>query len=199
MKRFHEALRSANLFDSGCGYLVGSRFGADGRIETGFFLLDVFCLGVKDAGFHCFNSIVDYQESLVDRLFPDGNSVRMTPVAARKLTEDAISYARALGFSPGADYKKASRVFGGITTADCDEEFVFGQNDKPLYIQGPSDSPARVERILRALEARCGEGGYHYIVAGDNLEPFDDHEENVEGNNPQTDDADLEFHPARTD
>ncbi len=180
MKRFHEALRSANLFDSGCGYLVVSRFKADGRVEAGFFLLDVFCLGVKDAGFHQFSSIADYREILIDRLFPDGNSVRMTPEAARKLTEDAISYARGLGFSPGADYKKASRVFGGITTANCVEQFVFGQNDKPLYIQGPSDSPARVERILRALEARCGEGGYHYIVAGDNFESFDGEEQNGE-------------------
>jgi hypothetical protein len=181
MKRFHEALRSANLFDSGLGHLVASRFRADGRVEAGFFLLDVFCLGVKDAGFHEFNSIADYEESLVDRLFPDGNSVRMTPEAARKLTEDAISYARGLGFSPAADCKKASRVFGGITTANCHEQFVFGQNDKPLYIKGPLDSPARVERILRALEARCGEGGYHYIVVGDYFEPFDGEEPNVEG------------------
>jgi hypothetical protein len=180
MKHFPEAMRSADLFDSGYGYLVVSRFKADGRVEAGFFLLDVFCLGVKDAGFQHFHSIADYKESLIDCLFPDGNSVRMTPEAARKLTEDAISYARGLGFSPGADYKKASRVFGGITTADCDEQFIFGQNDKPLYIQGPSDSPACVERILRMLEARCGEGGYHYIVAGDNFEPFDGEEENGE-------------------
>jgi hypothetical protein len=180
MKHFHEALRSAKLFDSGCGYLVASRLRADGHVEAGFFLLDIFCLGVKEAGFVDFHSIADYQESLVDPLFPDGNSVRMTPEAARKLTEDTTSYARELGFSPDADYKKASRVFGGITTANCDEQFVFGKDDKPFYIQGPYDSPARVERILRALEARCGEGGYHYIVAGDNFEPFGGEEQNGE-------------------
>jgi hypothetical protein len=180
MKHLPEAMRSAKLFDSGSGYLVVSRFKADGRVESGFFLLDMFCLGVKDAGFHCFNSIADYQENLLDRLFPDEDPVRMTPAAARKLTEDAISYARGLGFSPGVDYKKASRVFGGITTADCDEEFIFGKDDKPFYIQGPSDSPARAERILRALEARCGEGGYHYIVAADDFEPLDAEEENGE-------------------
>ena len=111
MKHFPEALRSTNLFDSGCGYLVISRFKADGSVEAGFFLLDVFCLGVKDAGFHHFHSIADYQESLIDRLFPDGNSVRMTPEAARKLTEDAISYARGLGFSPAADYQKGESRF----------------------------------------------------------------------------------------
>jgi hypothetical protein len=180
MKHSPEALRSAKLFDSGCGHLVVSRFKGDGRVEAGFFLLDVFCLGVKDAGFHRFYSIADYQENLIDRLFPDGNPVRMTPAAARKLTEDAISYARGLGFSPGADYKKASRVFGGITTADCDEQFTFGRNGKPLYIQGPFDSQARIGRILRVLEARCGEGGYHYIVAADDFEPLEGEEENGE-------------------
>ena len=180
MKHPPEAFRSAKLFDSGCGYLVVSRFKADGRVESGFFLLDVFCLGVKDAGFCCFYSMTDYQENLLDRLFPDQDRVQITPAAARKLAEDAVSYARGLGFSPGADYEKASRVFGGITTADCDEQFMFGKDDKPFYIQGPSESPAHVERILRALEARCGEGGYHYIVAADDFEPFDDDEDNDE-------------------
>jgi hypothetical protein len=180
MKHSHEAMRSANLFDCGCGHLVVSRFRADGSVEAGFFLLDVYCLGVKDAGYHHFFSMADYQESLLDRLFPDGNPVRMTPAAARKLTENAISYARGFGFSPGADYRKASRVLGGITTADCAEQFVFGKDGKPLYIQGPSDSPARVGRILRALEARCGEGGYHYIVSADDFELFDDEEPNGE-------------------
>ena len=183
MKHAPEALRSAKLFDSGCGYLVVSRFKADGRVESGFFLLDVFCLGIKDAGFHCFNSIADYRESLLNRLFPNGDPVRMAAAAARKLAEDAISYARGLGFSPGSDYKKASRVFGGIAKADCNEEFIFGKDGKPLYIQGPSDSPARVEKILRALEARCGEGGYHYIVAADDFEPLDGEEENCENAN----------------
>ena len=180
MNRFHEAFRSANLFESGCGYLIASRFRADGCVEAGFFLLDVFCLGAKDAGFHQFSSITDYQEGLLDRLFPDGNSVRMTPEAARKLTEDAISYASGLGFAPSTDYKKASRVFGGITAADCDEQFVFGKNDKPFYIQGPSESPGCVARILRVLEARCGADGFHYTIAGDNFEPFDGTEQNVQ-------------------
>ena len=157
-----------------------SGFKADGRVEVGFFLLDVFCLGVKDADFCHVHSIADYQDGFIDRLFSDGNSVRMRPVAPRKLIEDTISYARGLGFSPTAAYKKANRVFGGITTADCDEQFVFGKDGKPRYIQGRPNSPARVERIRHALEARCGEGRYHYTVAGNDFEPFDGEGENDE-------------------
>ena len=60
------------------------------------------------------------------------------------------------------------------------EQFTFGRSGKPLYIQGPFDSQARVRRILRALEAQRGEDGYHYIVAADDFEPLDGEEENGE-------------------
>ena len=146
MKHSPEALRSAKLFDSGCGYLVVSRFKADGRVEAGFFLLDVFCLGVKDAGFHRFSSVADYQESLLDRFFHDEDPVRMTPAAARKLAEDAVSYAGARVFA-GHRLQKGESRFRRHHKADCNEEFVFGKDGKPFYIQGPSDLPASAERM----------------------------------------------------
>jgi hypothetical protein len=68
-------------------------------------------LGVRNAGFYCSHSIADYQENLLDRLFRHENPVRMTPAAARKLTERAINYARGLGFSPAADYKRIRTGF----------------------------------------------------------------------------------------
>jgi len=176
MKRPTEALRSVNLLDDGCGYLVISRFKADGHAEAGFFLLDLFCLGVKEAGFHQFSSFTDLQEDLLDLLFGEDEPVRMMPPVARKLVEDAVAYARDLGFSPATDYKKACRVFGGISTGDCDEEFVFGKDGKPFYIQGPSESPASCEEILRVLEASCGKDGYHYILGSAGPDAGDDHE-----------------------
>jgi hypothetical protein len=176
MKRPTEALRSVNLLDDGCGYLVISRFKADGHAEAGFFLLDLFCLGVKEAGFHQFSSFTDLQEDLLDLLFGEDEPVRMMPPAARKLVEDAVAYARDLGFSPATDYKKACRVFGGISTGDCDEEFVFGKEGKPFYIQGPSESPASCEEILRVLETSCGKDGYHYILGSAGPDAGDDHE-----------------------
>jgi len=45
----HEALVPAKLFEVGIGNLFFSRALPDGRIALGSFLLDVFCLGVKNA------------------------------------------------------------------------------------------------------------------------------------------------------
>ena len=164
MKPPIEAWRSGRLFEIGYGYLLVVRSKSDGRGEAGFFLLDMFCLGVKHAGFERFSSRGDLEENLLGSLFRQDEAVPMTPPAARKLAWDAVAYARGLGFSPAADYKKACRVFGGISTADCDEEFVFGREGKPCYIQGPSETSGRSAQILRVLEARCGAGGYHYIL-----------------------------------
>ena len=83
MKGSPEALRSPNLFDSGYGYVVVSRFKTDGRVESGFFLLDMYCLGVKDAGFHCFSSIADYRKNLLEGLFTDVLATE-TPLSFRK-------------------------------------------------------------------------------------------------------------------
>ena len=165
MKRPTEAFRSNNLFEIGCGYAVVSRFKSNGRVEAGFFLLDVFCLGVKDAGFELFSSYEEYESELLDRLFTYNAAVRMTPEAGRKLVEDAAAYARQLGFAPAADYKKASRDFGGISKSECDEDFTFGKDGKPFYIQGTYESAAQSERIVRLLEAQCGEDAFHYIVS----------------------------------
>src|SRR4051794_1071881 len=113
MKRPSEAFRSPHLFESGCGYVVISRYKTDGRCEAGFFLLDVFCLGVKDGGFESFHNYADFQENLLAPLFRDQEPMRMPPAAGRKLVEDAVAYAQSLGFAPAPDFKKASRVLGG--------------------------------------------------------------------------------------
>jgi hypothetical protein len=176
MKRLPEAFRSATLFESGIGYVVVSRFKGDGRVESGCFLLDVFCLGVKDALFERFDGISEYQEVLRD-LFRKEGSIALTPSAGRKLVESAVAYAGRFGFAPGADYKVACRVFGGILASACEVEFSFGKDGKPFFVQGPSDSPARCEQILYALESRCGRGNYHYIIAADYFDEFADSEQ----------------------
>jgi hypothetical protein len=98
MKRPSEAYRSNNLFEVGCGYVVVSRFKANGRVEAGFFLLDVFCLGVKDAGFEPFSSYEEFESDLLDPLFAVNAPVRMKPESGRKASPNRI----APRFSPSA-------------------------------------------------------------------------------------------------
>ncbi|MBV9492175.1 MAG: hypothetical protein JO069_20975 [Verrucomicrobia bacterium] len=166
-KRAPEAFILNNLFELGIGYVVVSRFKSNDRVESGVFLLDVFCLGVKDAMFQQL-SVADYEDRLLNGLFSTGRQREpFEPACARKLVEQGVRYAARLGFQPHPDYRKACRVFGGIHAVECDREFVFGREGKPCFMQGPNDSPQRTAQIMRMLEASCGKGNFHYVLVVD--------------------------------
>jgi hypothetical protein len=160
----YEALVPENLFALGLGHLVFSRLQPDGRIAFAAFLVDVFCLGVKDA----FVTILSRDEyARHKRGWAMRESFRpIEPACFRKRVEGAVAYARELGFSPHADYALASQIFAGVQVMDCPTRFEYGQEGKPLYVSGPYETPARVEAILDQLERRLGPEGFHYLVGG---------------------------------
>jgi hypothetical protein len=163
-RRF-EAWRSENLFVEGMGYVVVARFKGSGAAELGVFLLDTCCLGVKNA----FYTVVwsEEYEGTLDRIFAEQPSVKVSPESARKLVEDSVAYAQGFGLNRHPDYKQAARVFGGIDAQACQESFAFGREGKPLYVQGPNDSPAFVEHVLSQLRCHCGPDGYHFLILSD--------------------------------
>ena len=161
----HECLVPAGLFELGMGNLFFSRALPDGRIALAVFLLDVFCLGVKNAFF----AIVVRDEyakrrsswSTVESLQP------MQPACFRKLVEGGVAYAHELGFNPHVDYEVARQIFGDVQATDCPTHFEYGHDGKPFYISGPHETPTQVQTILDQLERRLGPGNFDYLV----LEP----------------------------
>lgn len=164
VKPRHFTLTQSHFIDSnssGLGTVAVFRRRGASRIEVGGFLVDRFCLGVRDAWF------TEIEESELqgfrDQYFKD-DCVENGGAWGRKLVEGAVEYARQLGFKPSNQYKKAARVFGGIKPEDCEETFVFGMDGKPFYMPLSDDSPETTQKILRHLEVRCGKGNFHYLV-----------------------------------
>src|ERR1019366_1473604 len=94
----HECLVPANLFERGIGNLVFSRSLPDGRMALAMFLLDVFCLGVKNT-FFAIVARDEYDRRL--RSWREAESLqRIDPACLRKLVEGGVVYARELGFNP---------------------------------------------------------------------------------------------------
>jgi hypothetical protein len=165
-RRGHVAYYPKELFERGLGQVVVARFKGGGqRVEAGVFLIDAWCLGVKNA-FLTELTPATFQTKLLDRMRDECTVVPIEPACARKLIEQAVKYAAGLGFAPPPDFKQAARVFGGIKAADCPQSFTFGKDGKPLYFQGPNESPEQAERILVQLERRSGKGNYHFVVGG---------------------------------
>jgi hypothetical protein len=161
---FHECWWPENLFknNSGFGQVVVSRR-AGGQILVAVFLLDVFCLGAKDAFIRPLSGAL--YEELLEGIRGDGPLKQVEPACARKLVESAVAYARGLGLPPHKDYAKASRIFGDIDADACPQSFDFGRDGKPFYSAGPYDSPVFIRRVMRTLEQHCGADGFHYLLS----------------------------------
>ncbi len=163
MKKAPQTFSDPGIFETGIGQVVIVRYKGGDRIEMGVFLVDVFCLGVKNAFFtQCAEAAFD---EVMEKIFPGGRSVEEHSAAwGRKLVEEAMEYARKLGFAPHSHYKQAARVMGGINAKDCEETFEFGKDGKPLFIAGPNDDPSRCARIMSALTNKCGKDGFHFLM-----------------------------------
>jgi len=160
----HEAFWPSDLFTQGIGWVLMARFRSGGtRVEAGIFLIDVFCLGAKLALYEDCDA-ADYRQRIREHYRTNFPLVGTEVCCARKLVEQAVAYARNLGFAPHADYKKAARVFGGVRAEQCPEQFTFGHQGKPFYRRGPRETEEQARRIVDHLAQRCGPGNFHYLV-----------------------------------
>lgn len=162
----YECLIPKTLFKAGIGTIVVTRQEPAGTIAISSFVVDVFCLGVKDALFKVI-SVSEYEDIMRPRLADlHGNEPfdKIEPACARKLVEGAVSYAKELGFSPHEDYHNAKGIFGDIENSECQEEYNYGKEGKPFYIRGPHESMNRAKQIIDQLHNKCGEENYDYIA-----------------------------------
>jgi hypothetical protein len=151
------------IFDIGIGYVILGRTISPTKIATGVFLVDVFCLGVKNA--YYVESTHEQLRETIDRMTGDGNPVvDIAPECARKIVDGAIAYGKEFGFTPHADYPPAGALFGDIDAGACPTEYEFGKDGRPRYVSGPNDTPARIRKIMRALTTKAGEGNFDFMV-----------------------------------
>jgi len=152
------------LWEQGVSSVLVSRELKSGNVAFAMFLVDMYCLGVKDAFFDVVPRAV-YEKRIYGKLPGKYEMVDLEPETARKLVEGAVEYAGRLGLAPHRDYPKARLIFGDVDAGACTEKFVYGKDGKPLFISGPHDSPSRCHAIITTLSERCGEDGFEYIVS----------------------------------
>jgi hypothetical protein len=158
----HECIVPEGLFEVGIGNILVSRKMPDGNVALSIFLLDVFCLGVKDAYFFIMSQS-EYDDK-IKSIKQDADFKSLPPECIRKLVESAEAYAGNLGFNPHSDYRSARKIFGDIDAEKCAMQFEFGKDGRPLFISGPNDTQAKCMKIMETLTKSCGPGGFHYMI-----------------------------------
>jgi hypothetical protein len=171
----HSCLLQDGLFEKGTGMLLLARGTPSTGLVLAGFLLDVFCLGVKDVTLRPIE--VPDLEEMIAAMEGEAPFVETDPAYARKLLRDLIHYAQALGLEPPREYKVAERLFGDVSADGSDARFEFGCEGRPLYITGPNDTPAQVRQRLERLRRTVGEDGFDFEAYDDDEEYLEDDDE----------------------
>jgi hypothetical protein len=163
-----ECLMQRDLLERGNGTIMLVRRPAVGTLAMASFLVDTYCLGVKDAMFRVapeeeIESVIDMMDN-VEPLEP------VDPCYARKLLHDVVAWARTLGLQPHAEYHEAEMLFGDIDARSCGTAFEFGLDGRPCYMPGPADTAAQSRRRIEILTRRLGADGFDLAAA---VEPDD--------------------------
>ncbi len=151
-----------NESNSGLDTVIVSRIMPSGKLIVGMYLMDLYCLGIKNTVFKFamttdeFNEFVEMVQEQERRDF-----FEIEPSMAANLIFGGLDYAEQLGFRPEKDFAITKYIIDeDLITEDIDN-IEFGQNGKPMFIQGPYDN---VKSVLATLNKNVGEGNYEYVM-----------------------------------
>jgi hypothetical protein len=132
------------------------------RLSVCGYLVDTFCLGVKNA----LGPELMRDEDLPGfrQLFFSAGADREPPLEApielaRDLVFGGVDYARGLGFEPHPDLALAVDHLGEPWSGPS--AITFGRDGRPFYVSGPDDNP---RSVLRTLTRTVGEGNFDHLT-----------------------------------
>jgi hypothetical protein len=144
----------------GLAVVLLARAERSSRVTLCGFLVDVYCLGVKNT----FGPQTVSSGAVHDRRrayfggFPSPS--RDVPLdLVQHLVHGAVAYATSLGFSPYEGFADVEPYLGPAPSGPC--PIRFGRDGSPFYISGPHDHP---RQVIDTLEQSVGSGNYHYIT-----------------------------------
>jgi hypothetical protein len=132
------------------------------RLLVGSYLVDYWCLGVKDVmpprkmGTNEHQLLLNFCEERFDEPFVD-----ITLEQAQSIVYGAVDYARSLGFEPHKDFNIKAQIHLGLRPETL-IPIEFGNDGKPFFVSGPYDN---VDKVMKTLEASVGAGNFHYMAA----------------------------------
>lgn len=149
--------------EMGLVQVVVTREQSSGHVVFASYLVDVYCLGVKDTLWKAGYSRAHYDREKAERLFARmGGYTVCPPELAHQMVYQAIDYAARFGFRPQADFAISEYLLEPRGTFAEPYALTFGKDGQPLFIAGTHDD---AKAIVAQLERTAGPGNYHYIVS----------------------------------
>ena len=138
-----------------------------GKLIVGMYMVDIFCLGLKQTLYKFAISKSEYDDFLqeINRSY---SLIECNLNTAHNIIYGAIDFAEELGFKPQEDFKITQHILNTELIDEDIDNIEFGKNGKPLYCEGPYDD---TRRIIGILEKNAGSGNYD-VISSNNGFPY---------------------------
>jgi len=159
----HECWVNKEWKEDGLATLTIARKHTNGNFTLGIYLVDLKCLGIKDAHYFFNIYLHEYQE-ILDQHKLKFEIEKIDYTLAHNIIYAGIEYAEDYGFKPHKDFEVAKYIVEEDTEGIELLEITCGGSDgQPLYIRGPLDTDMRSDQIIAQLEKTAGTCNYHFI------------------------------------
>lgn len=156
-----ECLINRGWQKNGMARIFLSRKQPDGNLTFASYLVDVFCLGLKNTMCNVDMPALHLDRELKAGLYADDPAVPCSPHLANQIIYGAIEYAAELGFRPNKDFRDSQHVLEERDPTQEMYDVSFGKDGKPFFIAGPYDDADRITAMLRR---KLGPDGFHYLM-----------------------------------
>lgn len=145
---------------SGLVQIILTRQQPNEKICCGIYLVDKYCLGLKNT-FAKVNLSPERFQEIFDKSASKQPLTKCPIELAHEMIYASIDYAAKFGFEPQSDWAQTQYILEPRGQLKERYKLKFGKNGKPLFIPGPYDD---TNKILKQLEATAGHGKYDYIL-----------------------------------
>ena len=143
--------------------VVARQQGPD-RVIFAVCLVDLYCLGVKDAYSNADCSQAKFLRDLPQMCVgaPEPCSVEL----AHEIIYGGLEYAQRYGIQPHRDFtaQMCDQVLDPPEAHQRSNHVKFGYKGKPLFVSGPNDDERRIKSVINTLISSAGEGNFNYMV-----------------------------------
>jgi hypothetical protein len=127
-------------------------------------LVDLYCLGIKDAYANADMSLRKFQSELPKMC--NGEPEPCSVELAHEIIYGGMEYAERYGFKPHLDFTRqfCDQVLDPPETHPRTNNVTFGKDGKPFFVAGPYDDERKTNSVINTLMRTAGEGNFDYLA-----------------------------------
>lgn len=160
----YECLVNEDWEETGTASVLVSRIHTNGNLTFGMYLVDLYCLGIKETLYRFNNTKSEYLE-FIEMANENINTIKIDYTLAHNIIFAGNEYAAELGFKPHKTFTSLTQY---LLEEDTDEveliDINCGFDGKPMFIKTEFVPKAESDRIIAQLNRTVGKGNYNVIL-----------------------------------